>query len=193
MRVLSSGNVKQLAVVDVGCGEGRLLERLKKEGVQHLAGVGWAVKLPVEVAAFNGVDLSQAGWASRLQGRKFDWVVSTEVIEHLVNPFHYLVELRKIVTPGGFLLLTFPNVHSWRSIVGYAVAGRFSGFFGTNFNDDHPLHDQHIFIPNMHLVSYFLKLAGFSITEILWVNGCHRLTAQTAMVIAEPCDPVNVS
>jgi len=192
-RVLGSGDIKKQALVDVGCGEGRLLARLQENGLQHLAGIGWAVKVPAEVDAFNGIDLSQAGWSARLQGRKFDWVVSTEVIEHLVNPFHYLVELRNIVTPDGRLLLTFPNVHSWRSIVGYAVAGRFSGFFGVNFNDNHPLHDQHIFIPNIHLVRYFLKLAGFSITEILWVNGRHRLTAQTTMVIAQPFDPVNVS
>lgn len=191
--VLCSGDPAGLAVVDVGCGDGRLLERLRKNGVQHLAGVGWAATMPAEVAVFNGVDLSQAGWSSQLGGRQFDWVVSTEVMEHLVNPFQYLVELRNIVAPEGRLLLTFPNVHNWRSIFGYAVAGRFSGFFGPNFNDNHPLHDQHIFIPNMHLVQYFLKLAGFVITEISWVNGRHRLTAQTTMLVAKPCEPIRFS
>ncbi len=191
-RVLGSGDPAGLAVVDVGCGDGRLLDRLQKSGVRQLAGVGWSASMPAEVSAFNGVDLSQAGWSARLGGRQFDWVVSTEVMEHLVNPFQYLVELRNIVAQEGNLLLTFPNVHNWRSILGYAVAGRFSGFFGPNFNDNHPLHDQHIFIPNMHLVRYFLKLAGFSITEISWVNGGHRLTARTTMLVAKPCDPVSL-
>lgn len=192
-RVLGNNKASELDVVDVGCGEGRLLVRLQQQGVQRLAGVGWDARIPLEVAAFNGVDLSQAGWSARLGGCRFDWVVSTEVIEHLVNPFQYLVELRNIVAADGRLLLTFPNVHSWRSIVGYAVAGRFSGFFGPNFNDNQPLHDQHIFIPNMHLVRYFLKLAGFTIAEISWVNGRHRLTAQTVMLVAEPCEPVCLS
>lgn len=190
--ILGSSDPAQMAVVDVGCGEGRLLERLQQKGVRRLAGVGWAARMPTEVSAFNGVDLSQPGWAECLDGDRFDWVVSTEVVEHLVNPFQYLIELRKIVAPAGRLLLTFPNVHNWRSIVGYAVSGRFSGFFGPNFNDNHPLHDQHIFIPNLHLIRYFLTLAGFAIAEIVWVNGRHRLTAQTVMLIAEPSVPVSL-
>lgn len=191
-RVLSASEPARVAVVDVGCGEGRLLERLRQGGVGQLAGVGWAARMPPDVAAINGVDLSQPGWAGRLDGRRFDWVVSTEVIEHLVNPFQYLVELRQLVTPQGRLLLTFPNVHNWRSIVGYVLGGRFSGFFGPNFNNNHPLHDQHIFIPNMHLVRYFLRLAGFEIVETHWVNGRHRLTAQTTMLVAAPLDPVKL-
>lgn len=191
--ILGRSDPALIAVVDVGCGEGRLLERLQQKGIRHLAGVGWAAKIPAAVSAFNGVDLSQPGWSECLRRKRFNWVVSTEVIEHLVNPFQYLVELRKIVATDGRLLLTFPNVHNWRSILGYAVSGRFSGFFGPNFNGNHPLHDQHIFIPNLHLVRYFLKLAGFAIIEIAWVNGKHRLTAQTVMLVAEPSDPADVS
>lgn len=192
-RILCSSDPSWIAVVDVGCGEGKLLAQLQKKGVRHLAGVGWVANPPTGVSAFNGIDLSQSGWSEQLGDHRFDWVVSTEVIEHLVNPFQYLAELRKIVAPDGRLLLTFPNVHNWRSILGYAVSGRFSGFFGPNFNDNHALHDQHIFIPNLHLIRYFLKLVGFAITEITWVNGRHRLTAQTVLLVAEPSDPADLS
>lgn len=192
-RILGSSDPAGIAVVDVGCGEGRLLARLQEKGVRQLAGVGWVAKTPADVVAFNGIDLSQPGWSERLGDRRFDWVVSTEVIEHLVNPFQYLVELRKIIAANGRLLLTFPNVHNWRSIMGYALGGRFSGFFGPNFNDNHPLHDQHIFIPNLHLVRYFVRLTGFAIAETAWVNGGYRLTSQTVMLVAEPCDPVKLS
>lgn len=193
LRILRHSDPAGIAVVDVGCGEGRLLARLREKGVRQLAGVGWVAKTPAGVMAFNGIDLSQFGWSERLGDRQFNWVVSTEVIEHLVNPFQYLVELRKLVAADGRLLLTFPNVHNWRSIVGYALGGRFSGFFGPNFNDNHPLHDQHIFIPNLHLVRYFLRLAGFAIAETTWVNGGYRLTSQTVMLVAAPCDPVKLS
>lgn len=189
-RVTRGADPSTLDVADIGCGEGRLLGRLGELGVLNLTGVGWSVAVPSGARTVDRINLSEAGWASRLEGHRFDWVVSTEVIEHLVNPFQYLVELRQLVSPAGRLLLTFPNVHSWRSIVGYAIGGRFSGFFGPNFNDNHPLHDQHIFIPNLHLVRYFLRLAGFTIAEMSWVNGKHRLTAQTTMLVAEPCDPV---
>ena len=192
-RVLSAGEPAAMAVVDVGCGEGRLLKRLRQGGIQQLAGVGWAVRILPDIAVYNGIDLCQPGWAMRVEGRVFDWVVSTEVLEHLVNPFQYLKEVRQLVSSGGKLVLTFPNVHNFRSIVGYAIKGRFSGFFGPNFNRNHPLHDQHIFIPNMHLVRYLLGLAGFEIIETHWVNGRHRLMAQTTMLVATPCDPVRLS
>jgi 2-polyprenyl-3-methyl-5-hydroxy-6-metoxy-1,4-benzoquinol methylase len=192
-RILLGVDAANVKVVDVGCGNGRLLGALHTRGVRHLAGVGWDISAPPLALTFKRIDLSRVGWATAIDGRRFDWVVSTEVIEHLVNPFHYLAEMRRIVAEDGRLLLTFPNVHNLRSMLAYVLAGRFSGFFGPNFNENHPLHDQHIFIPNIHLVRYFLKLAGFSITEILWVNGSHRLTAQTTMVIAQPCAPINVS
>jgi 2-polyprenyl-3-methyl-5-hydroxy-6-metoxy-1,4-benzoquinol methylase len=189
-RVIAAGNAGSLSLADIGCGQGRLLGRLRDLGVGELTGVGWAVNVPEGIVVVDGVDLSQAGWADRLHGRTFDWIVATEVLEHLINPFQFLIELRRLAAREGRLLLTFPNVHNWRSIVGYALAGRFSGFFGPNFNANHPLHDQHIFIPNMHLVGYFLRLAGFSIAEVSPVHGRHRLTAQTTMVVARPCEPV---
>jgi len=188
--VTAVGDPQGIRVVDVGCGAGRLLSRLAALGVTDLTGVGWSIQTPPTAVAVAGTDLSATGWADRLDGRRYDWVTATEVLEHLVNPFQFLVELRRLVDDTGRLLLTFPNVHNWRSIVGYGLTGRFSGFFGPNFNDGHPLHDQHIFIPNLHLVRYFLKLAGFQIEAVRYLNGRTRLTAQTTLVVAAPCRPV---
>lgn len=179
--ILAGASKEQMSVLDVGCGRGLLLQKLANEGVRHLAGVGWQIQAQRGIDAYSGIDLSSVGWSERLEGRSFDWVVSTEVLEHLVNPFQYLLEMRNLLKPDGKLLLTFPNVHNWRSIVGYMVNGRFSGFFGHNFNSNHPLHDQHIFIPNRHLVAYFLHLAGFNLQSVSWVNGNRQLTAQTTM------------
>jgi len=180
------------SVIDVGCGEGRLLARLAELGVCQLAGVGWKVTVPSTVKKIEGVDLCRAGWALQFEGRVFDWIVSTEVLEHLINPFHYLVELRRLISPQGRLVLTFPNVHNLRSIVGYALSGRFSGFFGPNFNSNHPLFDQHIFIPNLHLVRYLMRVSGFSLVELHYLNGRNRLLAQTTMVVAAPYEPVRL-
>lgn len=184
------GRLAEHSVIDVGCGEGRLLARLAELGAGELTGVGWKVTVPADTKKVEGIDVCRAGWATQFEGHVFDWVVSTEVLEHLVNPFQYLVELRRLVAPHGRVVLTFPNVHNLRSIIGYAVGGRFSGFFGPNFNANHPLFDQHIFIPNLHLVRYLMRVAGLSLVEVHPLNGSHRLLAQTTMVVAAPCDPV---
>ena len=172
---------RQARVVDLGCGEGELLARLAELGFDQLAGIGWKVNVPSNVRKVEGIDLSQVGWADRLGGDTFDVLTATEVLEHLVNPYEFLTQVRRLTKPGGRLILTFPNVHNWRSIIGYAVAGRFSGFFGPNWNNNHPLYDQHIFVPNHELVLYFLKLAGFELVSIDFLLGRGKLFGTTAL------------
>ncbi|MBZ8134256.1 methyltransferase domain-containing protein [Afifella sp. IM 167] len=184
-RVAAGPKGTKASVVDLGCGGGLLLERLAEMGFTDLAGVGWNISVPEGALAVEEVDLAEKGWSARLAGRTFDTIVATEVLEHLVNPHQFLVEARRLSTPQTRLILTFPNVHNLRSIVGYAVSGRFSGFFGPNWNDNHPLYDQHIFIPNMHLVAYFLKVAGFALDRVDYLHGSSKLFSQTAMIEAK--------
>jgi SAM-dependent methyltransferase len=47
----------------------------------------------------------------------FDLVIAGEIIEHLIyDPMHMLVEARRVLRDGGFLLLTTPNVGSITSV-----------------------------------------------------------------------------
>ena len=39
-----------------------------------------------------------------------DFVIATEIIEHLVYPLHFLAEAKRILKPGGRILITTPNV-----------------------------------------------------------------------------------
>ncbi len=173
------------AVLDAGCGDGRLLGLLAHEGYHCLAGAGWDIKVPEGAKAFSEVDFSEPQWSQKLCGNTFDYVIATEVIEHLANPYRFLAEVRGLIRENGQLILTFPNVHNLRSIAAYALVGRFSGFFGPNFNKGHPLFDQHIFIPNIHLIKYFLKITDFRLRSIRYINGWSRAFAQTTMAIVE--------
>jgi len=47
----------------------------------------------------------------------FDVVLNCEILEHLVaDPTHYLCECHRVLKPGGFLLLTTPNVLAWQNL-----------------------------------------------------------------------------
>lgn len=46
-----------------------------------------------------------------------DVVTCLEVLEHLLDPMHLLIEANRILKPGGLLLLTTPNAVSWRSML----------------------------------------------------------------------------
>jgi SAM-dependent methyltransferase len=43
-----------------------------------------------------------------LADNSFDFIVCTEVLEHTLQPFSAVVELRRLLRPGGFLFLTVP-------------------------------------------------------------------------------------
>ena len=46
-------------------------------------------------------------------GAKYEIILAIEIIEHLENPFHFIRTLQKHLKPGGFILLTTPNVDSF--------------------------------------------------------------------------------
>jgi 2-polyprenyl-3-methyl-5-hydroxy-6-metoxy-1,4-benzoquinol methylase len=98
------------------------------------------------------------------QDQTFDAVFSTEGIEHLENHFSFLREMRRILKPGGFLVLTTPNITALRSRVRFLG----SGFFGRdsrplNETSRHPLH--HIGLATFAELRYELHASGFRLHE----------------------------
>jgi len=50
------------------------------------------------------------------------------VLEHIENPWQYIRDLRDMTRPGGYLLLSTPNVTSWYSRAKFFLTGRFHQF-----------------------------------------------------------------
>lgn len=95
-------------ILDVGCGGGGYLYRLKQWGWQtygvepSATGAQQARKLGLDVR--QGM-LEEAGFA----GAFFDVVRMSNVLEHLPNPKRTLEEIRRILKPDGLVYLTVPN------------------------------------------------------------------------------------
>jgi 2-polyprenyl-3-methyl-5-hydroxy-6-metoxy-1,4-benzoquinol methylase len=79
-------------VTSLDVGESLLQQTLSKACVQPV--IGDALVLPFQAASF-------------------DIVVSSEVIEHTVNPEQAVTEMARVLRPKGFLALTCPN-HLWK-------------------------------------------------------------------------------
>ena len=63
----------------------------------------------------------------------FDMVLNCEILEHLIlDPTHLLCECHRVLKPGGFLLLTTPNIlafqNLWRLGTGQNVYDLYSGY-----------------------------------------------------------------
>jgi SAM-dependent methyltransferase len=60
------------------------------------------------------VDLN-AGGKMPFEDHRFDFIYCGDVIEHIYSPDHLLEEIARLLRPGGYALLTTPNLASWRN------------------------------------------------------------------------------
>lgn len=50
-----------------------------------------------------------------LEPASFDAIICSEVIEHVFSPDELLDEIARLLKPGGYVLLTTPNLASWKN------------------------------------------------------------------------------
>ncbi|MDG2336317.1 MAG: class I SAM-dependent methyltransferase [Myxococcota bacterium] len=114
VRFLSAGLPEGARVLDVGCGRGVVLGPLADRGFETHG-------VEVSENATRGADsraqlriasrLSEAGYASDY----FDQIVIWHVLEHLRDPRETLDECRRILKPGGRIVVAVPNFSSWQA------------------------------------------------------------------------------
>lgn len=105
-------------LLDVGCGDGSLVLLLQKKA-RLVLGVDRAFSACRE-ASTKGI-LAQCGdlHARHLPYRDsvFDAVACLDVIEHVLDPRHLLLEVARVLRPRGILVLTTPNIRHYAFIL----------------------------------------------------------------------------
>jgi len=99
----------------------------------------------------------------------FDLVIAGEVIEHLTyDPMHLLLESRRALADGGFLLVSTPNVGSITSVA-KTLDGRDSPQIFFHYNRPRagePAEIGHVREYTAHEIGEAVKLAGFEISSL---------------------------
>jgi SAM-dependent methyltransferase len=119
------------SLADLGAGDGTLAERLQEAGfdviaVDAMADDFRADSIKVTVANLNeGIPFPDG---------HFKAVVSTEVIEHLENPWLFLRELYRVTEPGGVVIISTPNMSSIYVRIWYLLTGRLYNFLDSAYN-----------------------------------------------------------
>lgn len=106
-------------VLDIGAGTGALSKRL--------AEAGWRVSacdLYPEAFAADGIECrSVADGRLPFEDASFDIAVAVELLEHIEGHESLFAESRRVLRPGGLLLITTPNILSLKSRVSFLLTG----------------------------------------------------------------------
>jgi SAM-dependent methyltransferase len=141
-------------ILDVGCGDGRLLSIFKRRGWDvfgveisptrfHIA------KRELNLKTVFNCTVVEAGFESNY----FDAVVLNHVFEHLLDPERELEEIKRILKPFGFVYITVPNIDSHQ-------------FWFTKENWYHLDIPRHIYHYRVRTATKFLEKCGFKPEKI---------------------------
>ncbi len=110
---------KNKEVLDAGCGTGEMPFLIAKKGAKRIVGIDYSQSAIQE--AEKNYHLSNLSFlCADLQKVKgtFDVIVSLGTIEHIDDPLAALRRLKKLLKPGGSLIVTCPN---WTNPRGYIL------------------------------------------------------------------------
>lgn len=160
-------NIKPNSVVlELGSAFGRMTKYLKEQLncqvviVEKDEGAG-KVAAQYAVDAIIGEeqgDLEKPWWSANLAGKKFDYIICADVLEHLVNPEKILVEAKLLLKDAGSILLSIPNI-AHNAVLIDLLQDKFE------YRDVGILDKTHVKFFTYNSLKSFIAAAGFSVVK----------------------------
>lgn len=163
-------------IVDVGCGDGRLLNILRRLGSKrwNLAGIelddsaaasAKDAGFEVQQGDFEGLDVSS--WSGR-----FDLALMHHMLEHTRDPRAVVRKVRGLLRPGGFVSIETPELRGWDFDL---FKKRYWGGYHT---------PRHFYLFDRDTLTRLLEEEGFEVFSVrsmlspaFWIVSFHNLLA----------------
>jgi SAM-dependent methyltransferase len=101
-----------VSLLDIGCGDGVALARMREVGWNDLHGVDLDQQA-VARARERGIDAHAGTVASaHYPDASFDVITMSHVIEHVLDPIDLMRECHRVLKPGGRMVVVTPNIES---------------------------------------------------------------------------------
>ena len=129
----------ELAIIDIGCGNTELLKKIKKlknelsQNDISYTGAGFEISSDCkDIEIIQDLDLLSSTGQKNINN-SFDYILILDVIEHLENPYSFLKQLKNIASRECKVLISIPNIQSYRSRLKFLFTGKPSSFFPRSF------------------------------------------------------------
>ena len=97
------------AIVDVGCGNGSILRRLVASGYRDVHGVELS-DYAVERLRAEGINMTPGRLPDLpLPDARFDVVIASQVLEHVIRRGRFMREIARVLRPGGHAFVFVPD------------------------------------------------------------------------------------
>lgn len=147
--------IKEGPVLDLGCGDGLLLKSLRSGGIR---GEGIDIsEVAIEKCVEHGISAKCADFSGgdlEYDDNTFEWVVMTDVLEHLYDPKAILKEAARV---GRHVLVIVPNFNS--------LSARMQTLFG-KIPENNKANKGHVYWFNKKMIEQIFYDAGLKIEEI---------------------------
>jgi 2-polyprenyl-3-methyl-5-hydroxy-6-metoxy-1,4-benzoquinol methylase len=142
--IASKFDDKTLAIADVGCAIGGLLEQLKNEGFKNITGIDPSISCVNITKNEKGINCLHAS-LFELDDTfgKYDLVILSHVWEHILDLDAALKSIEKILKPNGCIYVECPNAMNYKNVIhapyqefntehiNHFSTGSFFNFFGS--------------------------------------------------------------
>lgn len=110
LNLIYKHSVSSDSILDIGCFDGKILKALEKEGYKNLYGVDFS---ETSKSSFKDTNIHFKTYDiendSLPFNNKFDVIVYTDVLEHLLSPQATLFDIRKHLSKNGKIIFSVPN------------------------------------------------------------------------------------
>ena len=114
---------KNRKILDIGCGDGKLMEQLENNlnSITHGIELNRELALDAIARGFNVIHGDAENDLSQYSNQSFDYVILSQTLQAMMKPKEILSELLRI---GSKAIVSFPNFGHWKIRFQLLISGR---------------------------------------------------------------------